>query len=51
MMFFLGGAFGWLSGVLGDDTLLPVVTLMLGASLTANIVSLGLPRRGEPSAT
>jgi DHA1 family bicyclomycin/chloramphenicol resistance-like MFS transporter len=48
MMFFLGGTFGWLSGVLNDGTLLPVAGMMLGASLMANLISWGLPRRGEP---
>ncbi len=47
MMFFLGGAFGWLSGELNDGTLLPVAMMMLGATLTANAVSLGLPRHVE----
>jgi DHA1 family bicyclomycin/chloramphenicol resistance-like MFS transporter len=47
MMFLLGGTFGWLSGVLNDGTLLPVAAMMLGASLTANAISWGLPRRVE----
>ena len=50
MMFFLGGTFGWLSGVLNDGTLLPVAAMMLGASLTANAISWGLPRRAVPAA-
>jgi DHA1 family bicyclomycin/chloramphenicol resistance-like MFS transporter len=45
MMFFLGGTFGWLSGVLNDGTLLPIAAMMLAASLTANAISWGLPRR------
>ena len=45
LMFLLGGTFGWLSGVLNDGTLLPVAAMMLAASLTANAISLGLPRR------
>jgi MFS transporter, DHA1 family, multidrug resistance protein len=45
MMFLLGGTFGWLSGVLNDGTLLPVAAMMLGASLTANAISWGLPGR------
>jgi MFS transporter, DHA1 family, multidrug resistance protein len=49
LMFLLGGTFGWLSGVLNDGTLLPVAAMMLGASLTANAISLGLPRRVEPT--
>lgn len=49
MMFFLGGTFGWLSGVLNDGTLLPVAGMMLGASLTANAISWSLPRRAEPA--
>jgi DHA1 family bicyclomycin/chloramphenicol resistance-like MFS transporter len=47
MMFLLGGTFGWLSGVLNDGTLLPVAAMMLGAALTANAISWGLPRRVE----
>ena len=49
-MFFLGGAFGLLSGALNDGTLLPVAAMMLGASLTANAISWGLPRRLTPVA-
>jgi DHA1 family bicyclomycin/chloramphenicol resistance-like MFS transporter len=47
MMFLLGGTFGWLSGVLNDGTLLPIAAMMLAASLTANAISWGLPRRVE----
>jgi DHA1 family bicyclomycin/chloramphenicol resistance-like MFS transporter len=47
MMFLLGGTFGWLSGVFNDGTLLPIAAMMLGASLTANAISWGLPRRVE----
>jgi DHA1 family bicyclomycin/chloramphenicol resistance-like MFS transporter len=50
MMFFLGGTFGWLSGVLNDGTLVPIAAMMLAASLTANAISLGLPRRLAPVA-
>ena len=50
MMFFLGGTFGWLSGVLNDGTLLPIAAMMLMASLTANAISWGLPRRLAPVA-
>jgi DHA1 family bicyclomycin/chloramphenicol resistance-like MFS transporter len=50
MMFFLGGTFGWLSGTLNNGTLLPLAALMVGASVTANAISLGLPRRAEPAA-
>ena len=50
MMFLLGGTLGWLSGVLNDGTLVPVAAMMLGASLTANAISLGLPRRLDPVA-
>jgi DHA1 family bicyclomycin/chloramphenicol resistance-like MFS transporter len=49
-MFLLGGTFGWLSGVLNDGTLLPIAAMMLAASLTANAISLGLPRRIAPVA-
>jgi MFS transporter, DHA1 family, multidrug resistance protein len=50
MMFLLGGTFGWLSGVLNDGTLLPIAAMMLAASLTANAISLRLPRRLAPAA-
>jgi len=50
MMFFLGGTLGWLSGVLNDGTLLPIAAMMLAASLTANAISWGLPRRLELAA-
>jgi DHA1 family bicyclomycin/chloramphenicol resistance-like MFS transporter len=50
MMFFLGGTFGWLSGVLNDGTLLPIAAMMLMASLTANAISWRLPRRLTPVA-
>jgi DHA1 family bicyclomycin/chloramphenicol resistance-like MFS transporter len=50
MMFFLGGTFGWLSGVLNDGTLVPIAAMMLAASLTANAISWGLPRRLTPVA-
>ena len=50
MMFLLGGTFGWLSGELNDGTLVPVAAMMLGASLTANAISWGLPRRLDPAA-
>jgi DHA1 family bicyclomycin/chloramphenicol resistance-like MFS transporter len=49
MMFFLGGTFGWLSGVLNDGTLLPIAAMMLAASLTANAISWGLPRSLVPA--
>jgi DHA1 family bicyclomycin/chloramphenicol resistance-like MFS transporter len=48
MMFFLGGAFGWLSGLVNDGTLVPIALMMLAASFTANAISWGLPRRLEP---
>jgi DHA1 family bicyclomycin/chloramphenicol resistance-like MFS transporter len=49
MMFLLGGTFGWLSGLINDGTLLPIAAMMLGASLTANAISWGLPRRLVPA--
>jgi DHA1 family bicyclomycin/chloramphenicol resistance-like MFS transporter len=49
MMFLLGGTFGWLSGLLNDGTLVPIAAMMVGASLTANAISWGLPRRLEPA--
>jgi DHA1 family bicyclomycin/chloramphenicol resistance-like MFS transporter len=45
MMFLLGGTFGVLSGLVNDGTLVPIAALMLAASLTANAISWGLPRR------
>ena len=50
MMFFLGGTFGWLSGVLNDGTLVPIAVMMLAVSLTANAISWSLPRRLTPVA-
>jgi MFS transporter, DHA1 family, multidrug resistance protein len=50
MMFFLGGTFGWLSGVLNDGTLMPIAVMMLAASLTANAISWWLPRQVTPVA-
>lgn len=47
-MFLLGGIAGWLSSVLNDGSLVPIVAMMLGASLTANVVSWGLPRHPPP---
>jgi len=49
MMFFLGGTFGWLSGVLNDGTLLPIAAMMLAASVAANAISWRLPRRLAPA--
>jgi DHA1 family bicyclomycin/chloramphenicol resistance-like MFS transporter len=48
LMFLLGGTLGWLSGVLNDGSLLPIAAMMLGASLTANVISFSLPRRLPP---
>jgi DHA1 family bicyclomycin/chloramphenicol resistance-like MFS transporter len=48
MMFLLGGTLGWLSGLLNDGTLGPIAVMMLAASLTANAISWGLPRRLTP---
>jgi len=45
LMFLLGGVFGWLSGVLNDGTLMPIAAMMLGASLTANLISWRLARQ------
>jgi DHA1 family bicyclomycin/chloramphenicol resistance-like MFS transporter len=45
MMFLLGGTFGWFSGVLNDGTLRPIAAMMFVASLAANAISWGLPRR------
>jgi hypothetical protein len=43
-MFLLGGIAGWFSSVINDGSLVPIVALMLGASLVANAISWGLPR-------
>jgi len=48
MMFFLGGTFGWLSGVLNDGSLVPIAAMMLAAAVTANVVSWRLPRHAAP---
>jgi len=48
MMFFLGGALGWLSGLLNDGSLVPITVMMLLASLTANVISWRLPRYAAP---
>jgi DHA1 family bicyclomycin/chloramphenicol resistance-like MFS transporter len=50
VMFLLGGTLGWLSGLLNDGTLGPIAVMMLAASLTANAISWGLPRRLAPVA-
>ena len=50
MMFFLGGTFGWLSGILNDGTLVPIAAMMLAASLTATAISWSLPRQLTPVA-
>jgi DHA1 family bicyclomycin/chloramphenicol resistance-like MFS transporter len=46
LMFSLGGVLGALSGVFYDGTLLPIVGVMLGASLLANTIGLSLPKGG-----
>jgi DHA1 family bicyclomycin/chloramphenicol resistance-like MFS transporter len=51
LMFFLGGTFGWLCGVFNDGSLVPIAVLMLGASVTANVISWRLPRHVAPAAT
>ena len=50
MMFLLGGTLGWLSGLLNNGTLGPIAAMMVAASLTANAISWGLPRRVSPTA-
>jgi hypothetical protein len=47
-MFLLGGTAGWLSSVLNDGSLVPIVAMMLGASLMANAISWSLPRQAPP---
>ena len=44
-MFLLGGTAGWLSSMLNDGSLVPIVVMMLGASLTANAISWRLPHQ------
>jgi DHA1 family bicyclomycin/chloramphenicol resistance-like MFS transporter len=51
LMFLLGGTFGWLSGVFNNGSLVPIAVLMLGASVTANVISWRLPRHVAPAAT
>jgi DHA1 family bicyclomycin/chloramphenicol resistance-like MFS transporter len=48
MMFFLGGVLGALTGVFYDGTLLPVVAMMMLASVTANAIGWTLPTRAAP---
>lgn len=47
-MFLLGGTAGWLSSLLNDGSLVPIVAMMLGASLLANAISWSLPRQPPP---
>ncbi len=47
-MFLLAGTAGWLSSLLNDGSLVPIVAMMLAASLTANAISWGLPRQPPP---
>ena len=47
LMFSMGAIFGGISGLFFDDTLRPVVTTMLAASIAANLMSL----RVRPAAT
>jgi DHA1 family bicyclomycin/chloramphenicol resistance-like MFS transporter len=46
LMFSLGGILGALTGFFYDGTLLPIVGVMLGASLLANTIGLSLPKSG-----
>jgi DHA1 family bicyclomycin/chloramphenicol resistance-like MFS transporter len=46
LMFSLGGVLGALTGLFYDGTLLPIVAVMLGASLLANTIGLSLPKGG-----
>ena len=44
LMFSLGGVLGALTGFFFDGTLLPIVAVMLAASLLANTIALSLPK-------
>lgn len=48
LMFSLGGILGALTGFIYDGTLLPIVTVMLAASVLANTIALSLPK-GAPA--
>lgn len=48
LMFLLGGALGWVTGVLNDGSLVPVVATMVAASIVANVVAWRLPARVVP---
>ena len=50
LMFALGGILGALTGVFYNGTLLPIVGVMLAASLLANTIGLSLPK-GAPADT
>jgi DHA1 family bicyclomycin/chloramphenicol resistance-like MFS transporter len=45
MMFLLGGALGWLTGVLNDGSLVPIAATMVVASGLANLIGWRLPTR------
>lgn len=49
LMFSLGGLFGALAGVLYDGTLLPLVIVMLTASVAANLMVLTMSKRANRS--
>jgi DHA1 family bicyclomycin/chloramphenicol resistance-like MFS transporter len=48
LMFSLGGMLGWLVGVFYDGTLLPMIGVMAGASVTANLIALTMAARRSP---
>ena len=48
MMFSFGGVLGAVTGLFYDGTLLPVVAVMLAATLTSNAIGLTLPTRVTP---
>jgi DHA1 family bicyclomycin/chloramphenicol resistance-like MFS transporter len=48
LMFLLGGALGWVTGLLNDGSLVPVVGTMVAASIVANAIAWRLPARAAP---
>jgi DHA1 family bicyclomycin/chloramphenicol resistance-like MFS transporter len=49
LMFSLGGILGAVTGLFYDGTLLPIVAVMLAASLLANAIGLSLPKSAVKS--
>jgi DHA1 family bicyclomycin/chloramphenicol resistance-like MFS transporter len=50
MMFSFGGLLGALTGLLFDGSLVPIVAIMVVATIASNVIGLTLPARAEPPA-